>query len=639
MKLRDIIIAGAIVIFLFVAYTAINYVGEIGEESKPPEKFSFGLKEFGRAGEYGYVVFLLNGTANITLVGYGVYAPLKINVINDAEGVDTERIPELVEKIKVLEDYGYEIKLSDRRMITDEINIVATGAMPNYVLDAIKANVTNGVVVYIGRTDWVLRSGSILNENWYENLTEEQKNRILVYNGTVVGFLDRKMENRMIEDILKNSWSFETAASYNITANETTTRILKINKSRYLRVIYKSDAAQGIVDSQALPPPPEIILRLQPEGIYPWQSSTLVYRIEKSNGTVYFSIYKNGLEESAERLRRVVEGSYFSETLTQKESGYYILVLSDNSGTIGSGILHVKKLDVVYDSRVYNTYYFNVTEDGEPLSKNIAAIASLANGTKRTYYTSNGRLAISALLKKGENIFNIEIEGKTFRIPVIRKQDTVWDVYINYGLPGFLVVLVVYVIARLSKRQMYVLKISEGWSDIRNEIKVKEEDIIEAVKKIKKDAKLGQYPITGAEFDMAIKRYVTHGAEITEGNSEEILRKMIKKGKLERYGDYYNFANEDNIREKTLLRQIRETIIENGIVLKEMKNGFSTKNYDVVIPGYGRKNRKTIVVFEDAKTLARYEDGMDERERALTRIKRTNGILVFTTIKELSHHL
>ncbi len=639
MKIRDIIIAGAAVILLLVAYVAIDYVGRIGGESKPPEKFSFSVKEFGRAGEYGYAVFLLNGTANITLVGYGVYAPLRINVINDAEGVDTERIPELVEKIKALEDYGYKINLSDRRMMTDDINIVATGAMPNYVLDAIKANVTNGVVVYIGRKDWVLRSGSILNENWYENLTEEQKNRILVYNGTVASFLDSKMESRMIEDILKNGWSFEAAASYNITANETTTRILKINKSGYLRIIYESAAARGIVDSKALPPAPGIILRPQPEDIYPWQSSTLVYRIEKSNGTVYFSVYKNGLEESAERLRRVVEGSYFSETLAQKEGAYYILVLSDNSGTIGSGILHVKNLDVAYDGRAYNMYYFNITEDGEPLSKNVAATASLGNGTKRTYYASNGRLAISALLKKGENVFNIEIEGKTFRIPVIRKQDTVWDVYINYGLPGFLVVLVVYVIARLSKRRVYVLRISEGWSDIRNEIRVKEDDIIEAVKKIKKDAKLGQYPITSAEFDMAIKRYVTHGAEITEGNSEEILRKMIKKGKLECYGDYYTFAKEGKIREKTLLRQIRETIIENGIAFKEIKNGFSTKNYDIVIPGYARKNRKTIVVFEDAQALDRYEDGMDERERALTRIKRANGVLIFTTIRELSHHL
>lgn len=169
-KLQDILIASGLIIIAFIIYAALTYVPE-EQVVKTPENFSFSVKEIGRAGDYAYAVFALSGSANITLVGYNVSAPLKINVINDQEGVDSLRIPELAEKIKSIERYGYTIKVSDKRVMTDEINVVATGAMPNYILDTIKANATKGVVVYIGRKDWVIRSGSIINENWYDELS------------------------------------------------------------------------------------------------------------------------------------------------------------------------------------------------------------------------------------------------------------------------------------------------------------------------------------------------------------------------------------------------------------------------------------------------------------------------------------
>jgi hypothetical protein len=636
-KLRDILIASGLIIIAFIIYAALTYAPE-EQVAKTPENFSFSVKEIGRAGDYAYAVFALNGGANITLVGYNVSAPLRITVINDPEGVDSLRIPELAEKIKPIERYGYTVKLSDKRMMTDDINVVATGAMPNYILDAIKANATKGVVVYIGRSDWVIRGGSIINENWYDELSDEQKQRVLMYNGTVATFLDNKMEGKMVDDILKNKWAYETSENYFVSANETTTRVLKINNSQYLRIIYELGKASGVVDSKRLPERPDIILKPEPEEIYPWQSARLTYKIEKSNGTVYLYTYKDGVEGRTERLKRVVEGSYFSETITQKDSGYYIFILKDNSGVIGSGILHVKNLEIKFSKRVYNSYYFNVTVDGEPL-KSATVNVSLNDGGSRKFYVKDGELVVNALLKKkGENVFNLYVEGKRFDITVINEQQSVWDVYITYGLPGLFLVGIIYLFARLNVRPVYTIRISEGGAEIRDEIRVKEEEVLDAIRKIKRDAKLGDYPITIGEFEVALKRYLTYDAEVTEGNIEEILQKLVKKGKIENYKDYYDIAS-GNIKEKALLREIKEDLIEAGIPFKEIKGGFSTKDYDVVLAGYGTGEKKTIVVFENEQKIKEFEKSLSEMERVKMKIKIANNLLVLATIDKLPRYL
>ncbi|MEM4166280.1 MAG: hypothetical protein QW153_01750 [Candidatus Bilamarchaeaceae archaeon] len=640
MKLRDVLIASALVIVLFIAYSAFTYISTVPAEQKEAKNISFSIKKIDRAGDYAYVVYSLNGNANITLLGYEVYAPQKITVIKDDEGMDSERVPELFEKIKNLEDYGYSLTLSERRTLNKGINIVATGAMPNYIIDAIRANESEGVVIYIGKKDRALRSGSIIEEKWYEQLDEEQKKRIIVYNGTLATFLNEGLENKMMDDILKNAWANENVKTFSIEGDGSiNTKIIKINQSKYIRVIYEIGRKKGVVDSSKLPPPPNIILKPEPETIYPWQTSILEYKIEKSNGTAYFSIYKNQMETQAERLRRVVDGSYFHETLTQKEPGYYILIVSDNSGMIGSGILHVANLDIKYSSKVYNTYYFNVTVDGEPLESTVVYATLNEGQEKRKYYVSNGQLAINALLRKGENIFNIEIEGKKYNIKVINTQESIWDFYLTYGVPAFLIVLAVYAFARFSRKAAYTLRISEGGREIRNEIKVSETEVLEAIRKIEKDAKLKDYPITTAEFEIALKRYITQGAEVTEGNVVEILRRLVKKGKIENYGEYWQIVGKGDIKEKAILRQIREKLIENGVAFKELKRGFATKDYDIVLRGEKWRNKRTIVVFENEDEIREIEGTTGPEERAKIKIKQANNLLVFTTLNNLSKYI
>ncbi|MEM2949125.1 MAG: hypothetical protein QXT05_01870 [Candidatus Bilamarchaeaceae archaeon] len=640
MKALDVLFGAAAVvvsatILAIFLYFFIGPAEENKGESAPEAKFS--IIEIGRAGNYGYVVYDINGTGELKIVSYERRGFKDIIVINDSEGVEISRLPELVDRVKPIEKYGYTVEISNRRMLGKGIYIVATGGIPNYVLDDIKNNVTEGIVIYIGQKDLVLRSGRLVNENWYDSLDEAQKKRLLIYNKTTLGAYLEEENNTMITDVLENKWSYENAVTYNISGSGRGTRTILLNSSRFIRVIYDVGRYKGVVDSVELRAP-RIVLHPIPESVFPWQTAELTYSLGRTNGTAYFIVAQNGVDVSSEMLKRVSEESVFIKRLNYRQPGDYILIVKDNDGVVASGILHVRELKIEYVGKSLNRYHFNVTVDNVPL-KSAEVYASLNNSTeKKKFYISNGELAIGALLQKGENIFNIEIEGTTYHVPVTHAEESVWEIYIKYGIPGLSLVLVVYVVARLSKRPVYILRVPEGGREIRKEVRVRRDALMSAIEKIREDTKLRKYPITVSEFEIALKRYITNGADVSEGNVEEILRKLVYDGLLEQYNGYYQPVGEGRIKEKALLRTIREHLIANGIMFKEVGNKFTTKDFDIGL--YGEKyDRKTIIVVENDDEIERIMNSLGERERVELRIKQANGLITFTKINRLGEIL
>jgi hypothetical protein len=401
-----------------------------------------------------------------------------------------------------------------------------------------------------------------------------------------------------------------------------------------MRIIYNDGSTISITDSVELAAPPSI-LQPHPPAIYPWQAAMLQHDINRTIGNVYFYAHRNSAEVATERLKKVVDENVFIKRLSFNEPGDYILTIKDGSGTMASGVLHVWDFKISYVGESYSRHVFNVTVDGMPL-KGGEAVVSVNNGAeKKEIYISNGEMVVPAMLPKGDNAFNVEFEGTMINVPVKYENESVWDVYIKYGVPGFVIIVLVYLFARLSKRPTYTIRVSEGSKEIRREMKVNKGDVLEAVRKMREDTKLKRYPISFAEFEMALKRYVTEGADITEGNVDEILRRMVRDKELEQYDRYYQLPGEESIKERAILRMIREKLIENGVQFKEADNKFVTKDFEIGLYGAAYE-KKAVIVVESNDDVERIIESLSETERAQMKIKQSNGLITFITFRKIN---
>ena len=637
MKLKNILIGSIVVlVFLFlgliavVAYLFLSETDILPTEEKSPAVFT--VLETGTAGEKGYAVFNYRGSGNVTALVYDAPPKKSITIINDPQAIHASKLDTLVEDLRQLEKYGYTVAVTNQTVIGSGIYIVPSGAIPSYVLFNLQQGSSTGTVFYIGEKDLLLSRG-IKRQEWYDALSDEQRERIVQYDGTLDDFIESENYTSMVDDILYQSWSQKDNSSIDVTGAGITTIVTDMNGS-YLRLIYELDEElYGISDSGPLSFAPQF-LEPEKESIYPWQSSRLEFGLNKTSGTPSYSVEKDGKVVDKAFLRRVTDDNVFVENLEYDDPGEYILKVEDNTGQIASGYLHIKDLEVDLMERHGIAYVFSVTVDGEPL-ENTDIYVGLGESEKRKLYVSDGTVTVNAKLNPGTNTFNFDLLGHTVPVEYENTQEGFLDVYIKYGIPGILIVAVVYFGARLSRKPMFRLRFGESATYIRQEIRIPTGRAVESFKKIRQDMNLGRSPITPQEFAMSLKRYLTNGADVTEGNVEEILKKLVDKGYLEGHRDYYQLKGEGDIKRNTLRRMARENLIESGTMFKDDGEKFITKDYEIGF--FGQKFSKNgIIVVDDKSEIKRIIDSLSGPERSKMKILQANGKIKFVPIGELS---
>ena len=204
MDLKSIL---AIVILTFVIFIGLALItSTVIDESgaKKDHGGLFNITELSRAGDSAYVIYDYSGEGNITMFSMSK-KPQKDIYILEEEGLEVERFEEFVEKLRVLEKYGYSVDtVSSWKKLRGGIYIVPNGAMPYYVLKGMEAEGDAKTVVYIGSKSLYYNNG-VKNNDWYSDLDDSFKERVVVYDGT----LDQMMESGIDEfvgDLLKNSW-------------------------------------------------------------------------------------------------------------------------------------------------------------------------------------------------------------------------------------------------------------------------------------------------------------------------------------------------------------------------------------------------------------------------------------------------
>jgi hypothetical protein len=621
-----VILLGAFIAVLFIT------VPETQKERIPP---LFQGLQSGMAGNNGYVIFNYRGTGNVTVVSYDSEPSKDIYIINDSQAIGATRLPELIEQLKALEKYGYTVSMSNTTKISNGTYVLPSGAMPSYVLFSIYQDNPNATIIYVGATDLLLSSGMKKHE-WYLSLTPEQRKRISVYD-TTLDDLMQKGNVSLARDILLNRPSMRNSAVLRLSGEGLKTATLDMANATRLRLVVELGGLYDVYDSdslQTLPAPKRIVLKPDPESAFPWEKPDLEFMLKRTNGTAFLSISKDGKEVSREMLRRVTDENIFLQKLQFQEPGEYVLEVTDNSGTIASGILHVKDLRVSLKERRGLTYVFSVLVDGEPLG-DADALVWLGNATtRRKFYISEGLMTVSAQLDRGTNVFNIETFGTVIHVPVENNSDPMLDFYIKFGIPGLGIVLLVYFGARASKKPTYTLRVGDSTTYIREELRISTGAALDTLKSARDDLHLAREPITPHEFGVELKRHVTNGADVTEGNVEGILKSLVSAGHLETHREYYQPKGEGDVRLNVLRRMIKERLIENGVQFRETGRKFVTKDYEIGFFG-DKFAKKAIVVVDSDSEVKKLLDSLDDSGKALLRIKQANDLLVFVPIDRL----
>ncbi|MFH1394340.1 MAG: hypothetical protein ABII71_06255 [Candidatus Micrarchaeota archaeon] len=589
-----------------------------------------------RAGDSGYAVFNHRGPANITLISLDEMPSRKLTIINDTEGMEMGQLAQFVETMKGLEDYGFIVDVTDDKVLGRGIFVVPTGAIPNYVYDDLWYNATNGTVIFIGETDLVIRRG-VKKEAWYSSLSPAQKERVVLYELTLDELMDAGNDTVVFQDILESSWLRNSKTNRLFEGSGLKTITTLMDSSEYLRMVYTFPGGMGIIDSAQLPREGKVLVP-EPPAVYPWDKATLSFELNKTNGTAFLSVYKDGEGLKKEDLRRVTDDNYFLKRLEFEEPGEYIIEVTDNMGTIASGILHINELEISLAESAGITYVFDVMVDGKPLKSAEVVVSKEGSEMEKEFFISDGRLVLQAQLEEGPNTLNMRLLGTTVPVEVTASGSSILQFYLTYGIPGLFLVLVIFFIARMSRRPTYRVRFSDLASEIRKEVRLTPAEALAAFGDIRQEMHLGRSPITAEEFGIALKRFVTNGAEVTTGNVEELLNRMCQSGKLQGHRGYYQPSGENDVRKNTLLRMAREKLIENGVPFTAKKNKFVTKDYEIGFFG-GDFQKKALLIVDDAQEARSIVNSLGERERSMLRIKQSNDMMVFVPINKLGEYL
>jgi hypothetical protein len=636
MNLKKLILGAVIFLFILflglVGLLAVMFLGDVDisplQEKSPPV---FTVLELDTAADQAYSVFNYRGEGNVTMLAFEAQPKKSIVLINDSRAIQAEKFNQLVEDLRELERYDYSFTIVEETTIGDDIYIFPTGALPSYALFNLQQGSSNGTVIYIGDTDLILSRG-IKRQLWYDTLNDSQKERVIIHKGP----LDDYMEGgnySLVSDILYEKWNQESNKTMNLTEGGTKTIVSPPGNATHIRLIYELDnELYGISDHGPVEFTNQTLIPLPPE-VFPWERSKLDFDLNKTNGTAELEILKEGKTIEKQFLRRVTDDNVFIKSMQYEEPGDYIIVVDDNDRRIASGILHVKDLDINLVERRGMVFVFSITVDGEPL-ENTDVMVGIGDSEKKKFYISQGQLTVQARPDPGENIFNMEMLGSNIWYRYNNEQKGFFDFYLTYGLPGLGLVLVVYFGARLSRKPMYRVRFGESATYIRQEIRIPTGRALESFKKIRSDMKLGSSPITPHEFAISLKRYLTNGADVTEGNVEEILKKLVGGGKLESHRDYYQLKGEGDIKRNTLRRMAREKLIESGTMFKDEGGKFVTKDFEIGF--FGQKfKKKGIVVVDDKSEVEKIMHSLSDSERSKIQILRTNGMLKFVPIGQL----
>ncbi|MEM4335781.1 MAG: hypothetical protein QXL47_04280 [Candidatus Anstonellales archaeon] len=534
------------------------------------------------------------------------YPPSKTIVLVNGEYKET-----IKDKVSTLSQYGITIReLSPSAAVSssNSLIIICSSAMPREFLNSSDVFDRNRVV-YFGRMNLVLDEDGMREEDWSLNFAKN----FVALDG--VDTLLGKNDAYFLFDVYEIEDIREGKGMVYVSAKE----------SKNGRVLVGNEVIDGSFE----------ILPVRISGkneIYVWESTELAFTVPRADGAGFFSIEKDGKNVYEKKLGFITSPKAFVERLSFNESGMYIAKVYDRLNLLGAMLIIVKGVEIEYIGKKDVNQIFNITINGEPVNSGFAYV-SVGGGVERRLPIVDGILVVPAKLKKGDNVFRIRYLSFEKEINVQSEVSSVWDVYITYGIPGAILIIVAFIYGKMARKPTYRIITHEAAEELLGRKAVSVEDIKDVFRYVEKHFGWKDVPLTVKDVSWGIKETIAEGMDVSEGNVEEILKKLEKKGVVESYAGYYQIKGTGDIKTNVIRRIIRDILVEKGVSFKEDAGVFKTDSWKIGPPRNKLGKNEMIVVF-DEKEKREFMRGLGELEPKI-RLKMGNGIVRLVTLDEL----
>ncbi|MBN2478103.1 hypothetical protein JXB01_02315 [Candidatus Micrarchaeota archaeon] len=641
MNFRKIVLVLIVIAIIGVVGIAVmNLQNEETAVKAEPESISAGkpvpflIKKADTAGDYFYIAYqgYKEGEFKVLLLENQPYT--KVQLFKGLGGIGAEYLDFFSEDLRTVEKYGIELEeIIDASQVSDNtLVVVPLGAMPNSLIEKIQ-NTTGSEYIYLGKTDLMIKEG-VQEKNWYEELNESTKKKIVVLEGTLDEYYQDGRENEIMDMVLFNEWMLvsENQVPY---SDSLRTEIIPLENAGYARILAPTANGTKAVDMQLN----KTEETTEFEDIFTWETVSKYFDLSKTEGVPVLKIEKNGEVIGEEKIPKLGTENVFYKQFKFSKPGIYVIKIEDYNGTKNSGIIKVKNFSVVFAGSTDYKFRFNVSIDEEPV-KELRMLVFLNNSTnQQNFSVSNGELVVPAKLQEGKNTFNFIAYGQAFEVFIYNEKTDPFAVYANYGPWIILVLVLLYFGARMLRRPVYKLRVDDAARTAPiKEIKISAKKLAEVFEKASKS-----YGINGVintqEYAAALKKWVTDGYDLEEGSVENLLGTLKKKGAVESYHSYYQLKGSGDITKNVMNRKVREALIENGIQYETKGSVFSTKDYDVILPGGKIGKKRAVMVFENSTRINQFMDSLSQKEKSILMIRVKNGKLSLADIHNIEDYL
>lgn len=635
MNVRGVFLYSALAICLFFLLIAIlSIVISLPQNSGSASFSSVSVIDSGVASNsFYYVINSSDNTfAQIISSKIPLYKKIFILTPKSSVGLSNESLMHLTSDLDSLKDYGFSISFTNSTDVpSDSIFIIPNGALPSIFLD--KLNSTSSVIYYFGSTDLIIESNSIKRRDFSSSISS--LSNFIRVSGSLDQYFETSKTN-FSDVILYSALSQSSYSNFTLKSSGLYTLSTPSNGSKYSRLVYSNSALKNVVDLHLDPKPS--IFNISTNPIYPNQKTSLVFSLNRSIGPAFLQIKLNDKLVSNESLGRITSENVFIRRLEFPDPGNYLILVSDSNNTLSKEILNVKKIQIIPVSQSGLNYRFALLVDDSPIQSSAAVVSFENSSLTKKYYVLNGSLVISASMPKGKNNLIFEIDGQKIPVEVINNSEPLFDFYFKFGIPVFFIILIVFIVSKITRKPIYRIRFNSTSSPSRLEQNISSMQIIDAFSKYRSDLSLNSSPLSISEFNLAIKKYLTLGSDITEGNLESLLKKLEKQNLLRSYNNFYSLPSDGDCASLVVLRIIRDRLIENGVSFNQKGSVFETKYLQI-----GTKNsnftKNAILVFQNNSDLNSYLSSLSNFDRSKIELKIQNGTLILTTLENFEDYL